>query len=68
MRFVLTVDLDQLTTRTDNELARILRYWADALTSEDLDATKGMNIYDSSYTKVGKWRVEATADDAQDAA
>lgn len=58
MDFVLTVHLDNVSGNYEHEVARILRYWAGALKNEDI-LTPGnhMNIYDSSYTKVGCWDV-----------
>lgn len=57
MEFQLTIDLDRLTGDANQELARILRYWAGAVKTTSLEAGAKTNIYDSSYHKVGKWLI-----------
>jgi hypothetical protein len=59
MRFVLEVDLPEEPgggTAAD-ELSRILRYWAGGVRQMELVPGAGTDVYDSTYTKVGAWRI-----------
>jgi hypothetical protein len=60
MRFVLEVDLDAGALAGDrraDELGRILRYWGGAMKQVRLDAGASQDLYDSTYTPVGSWRI-----------
>jgi hypothetical protein len=62
MRFVLEVDLDAgaLAGQTRAaELGRILRYWGGAMTDVPLTPGARQELYDSDYSPVGVWWVEA---------
>lgn len=60
MKFVLEVDLDPLAGETTAELSRILRYWAGNLRHYALTPEDSAALYDSAYTQVGTWRIEAS--------
>ena len=58
MKFTLTIDLDKMPEGDQvAEVGRVLRYWAGALKDVELSDGAGVNVYDSSYTKVGRWQV-----------
>lgn len=62
MKFILEVDLDAGAVAHDpgTELGRILRYWGGATKDVDLTAAGApQDVFDSDYTKVGSWRLEA---------
>ena len=62
MRFVLEVDLDAGALggeRRGDELGRILRYWGGSMQQVELTPGTRQDLYDSGYTVVGSWRVEA---------
>jgi hypothetical protein len=59
MRFVMEVDLSAMADgREQDELSRILRYWAGAVKQLDLRPGLSQAIYDSEYTEVGSWAIE----------
>ena len=59
MRFVLEVDLTDLTANGDagKELGRILRYWGGAMAQVDLVPGAGSAVYNSAYREVGRWSI-----------
>lgn len=57
MRFVMDIDLDAITDKPAEEVARILRYWAGALPQMQLAAGVELELMDSSYSPVGHLRV-----------
>lgn len=66
MKFTLEIDLDQIPEeKTQHELAHILRHWAGTLREHDLAAGEEEPVFDSGYTRVGKWTV---ADDGHEGA
>lgn len=58
MKFVLEVDLDAVAGAPDEELGRILRYWAGNVKHYDLAAGTTETIRDTGYAAVGTWRIE----------
>jgi hypothetical protein len=63
MRFVIDIDLDAVTGTPEDEVGRILRYWAGALKQMELGAGTELELMDSTYAPVGHLRVtEAAAD------
>lgn len=54
-RFTLTVDLDAISGDVQQELARILRYWAGNVRHYPRSDGTGEVIYDATYTPVGQW-------------
>jgi hypothetical protein len=59
MKFSLTVDMDILAGDPQQELSRILRYWAGNLKHYELTGGTHETISDSAYTAVGTWRIES---------
>lgn len=61
MKFVIEVDLSAgaVAANPGAELGRILRYWGGAAKDLDLNASTEQDVFDSEYTKVGAWRLEA---------
>ncbi|MGY1640230.1 hypothetical protein ACI782_03745 [Geodermatophilus sp. SYSU D00703] len=62
MRFVLEVDLVAGALAGDDraaELGRILRRWGGSMRQVPLEPGARQDLYDSGYTAVGSWRVEA---------
>jgi hypothetical protein len=60
MRFVLTIDLDELTGDPDDtgaEVGRILRYWGGAAKDLDWTTPTTRSLTDSSYARVGEFRI-----------
>jgi hypothetical protein len=59
VKFVLEVDLDEgtLSLAPEEELGRILRYWAGNVRHYPLAVGSGDRIADSSYNTVGRWSV-----------
>ena len=57
MRFVIDIDLDAITGTREEEVGRILRYWAGALKQMQLGAGTELELMDSTYTAVGHLRV-----------
>ena len=57
MRFVMDIDLDAITDKPADEVARILRYWAGALPQMELAAGVEQELMDSPYSPVGHLRV-----------
>jgi hypothetical protein len=59
VKFVLEVDLDQMTPGSDTgkELGRILRYWAGGVQQIEVKPGQGSAIYDSAYREVGRWAI-----------
>jgi len=57
MRFVMDIDLDALKDKPEVEIARILRYWAGALSQMGLAVGTDQVLMDSAYTPVGHLRV-----------
>lgn len=57
MRFVIDIDLDAVTGTREEEVGRILRYWAGALRQMELGAGTEFELMDSTYTPVGQLRV-----------
>jgi hypothetical protein len=58
MRFTLEVDLDRMPAdRREQELGRILRYWAGGLKGYELGAGATEAIYDSGHAEVGRWSI-----------
>jgi len=53
MRFVMDIDIDALKDKPEQEIARILRYWAGALPQMGLAAGTDQVLMDSAYTPVG---------------
>ena len=62
MKFVLEVDLDAAAGAPEDELGRILRYWAGNFKHYALEPGTSETIMDSAYTPVGTWRIEAGND------
>ena len=60
MKFTLTVDTDLLTGDPEQELSRILRYWAGNLKHYELTDGTGETLMDSAYVAVGEWRLAAS--------
>ncbi|GGM49585.1 hypothetical protein [Microbacterium saperdae] len=58
MKFRLEVDLEQLDGTAQEELGRILRYWAGNLKHYTLEPGAGETISDSRYEAVGEWRIQ----------
>lgn len=56
MKFTLTVDIDALAGDPQEELARILRYWAGNLKHYEVADGSAETIRDSAYTAVGSWQ------------
>lgn len=61
MRFVIDIDLDAVTGTPEEEVGRILRYWAGALKQMKLGAGTDLELMDSTYTPVGHLRVTDAA-------
>lgn len=61
-RFTLTVDLDAISGDVQQELARILRYWAANTKHYAVAAGVGEDISDSAYATVGRWEFVASED------
>lgn len=62
MKFILEIDLGAGAVASDPgaELGRILRYWGGATKDLDLSSSRAeQDAYDSSYAKVGTWRLES---------
>jgi hypothetical protein len=59
VKFVLEVDLDEgtLSFAPEEELSRILRYWAGNVRHYPLAVGTGDRVSDSSYNPVGSWRI-----------
>ena len=57
MKFELVVNLDNVSGVPAYELSRILRYWAGAAKSLNMEQAQEQAIYDSAYTEVGSWRI-----------
>ena len=62
MKIILEVDLDAGAVADDpgRELGRILRYWGSV--AKDLDLTSAcpaQDVYDSTYTVAGSWRLDS---------
>lgn len=57
MRFVIDIDMDALKDNPEKEIARILRYWAGALSQMGLAAGTDQVLMDSTYTPVGHLRI-----------
>ena len=57
MRFVMDIDVDALKDQPEEEITRILRYWAGALPQLGLAAGTDQVLMDSAYTPVGHLRV-----------
>ena len=57
MRFVMDIDLDALKDKPEQEIARILRYWAGALPQMGLAVGTDQVLMDSAYRPVGHLRV-----------
>ncbi|MCE7080210.1 hypothetical protein [Streptomyces sp. ST2-7A] len=55
MKFHIDIDTDELTGGTEEELGRILRYWAGNLKHYRLDEERSETIHDSAYREVGTW-------------
>ncbi len=62
MKFILEVDMTQLTGDPGTELGRILRYWGGAM--KDIELTDGATqaLYDSEYQRVGRWLITEEPD------
>lgn len=54
-KFRLDVDLGAVTGDPTEELARILRYWADNMKHYDLGQIAAQSVFDSEYREVGRW-------------
>lgn len=61
MKFTLTVDTDLLTGDPEQELSRILRYWAGNLKHYELTDGTSETLMDSAYVAVGEWKLSASA-------
>ncbi len=59
MKFVLEVDLGAMAESPEEELGRILRYWAGNLKHYTLAAGASETVMDSAYSPVGSWRIES---------
>ncbi|KRA24948.1 hypothetical protein ASD65_11290 [Microbacterium sp. Root61] len=61
MKFVLEVDMDaeSIAAAPAEELGRILRYWGGSLKQLELAPGATQDLYDSTYAKVGNWRIES---------
>jgi hypothetical protein len=57
MRLLLEVDLGVLTGDANDEVARILRYWAGAMKQVELEPGFEQTLMDSAYAPVGTLRV-----------
>jgi hypothetical protein len=57
MRLVMDIDIDALKDKPEEEVARILRYWAGALPQMDLATVTDQVLMDSAYRPVGHLRV-----------
>lgn len=57
MRFVIEIDMDAVKDKPQEEIARILRYWAGALPQLELTAGTEQALMDSAYSPVGHLRV-----------
>ena len=57
MRLVIDIDLDAVTGTPEEEVGRILRYWAGALKQMELADGTQYELMDSTYTPVGHLRV-----------
>ena len=53
MRFVMDIDMDALKNKPEQEIARILRYWAGALPRMELAAGTDQVLMCSAYAPVG---------------
>jgi hypothetical protein len=51
MRFFMDIDVDALTDKPEEEIARILRYWAGAMPRTGLAAGTDQARMDSAYTR-----------------
>jgi hypothetical protein len=51
------IDIDALKDKPEEEVARILRYWAGALPQMDLATVTDQVLMDSAYRPVGHLRV-----------
>jgi hypothetical protein len=61
MHFAIDIDLDAVTGSPEEEVGRILRYWAGALKQMQLGAGTELELMDSTYTPVGHLRVTDAA-------
>lgn len=59
MRLVIDLDLDRLPNDQAREAARILRFWAGALTQLPLNEPAEHALLDSGYQPVGTLRLTA---------
>jgi hypothetical protein len=57
MRLVIDIDMDAVTGELEREVARILRYWAGALSQMDLTPGTDEVLMDSTYSPVGHLRI-----------
>ncbi|MGH3384261.1 MAG: hypothetical protein ACRDO1_06765 [Nocardioidaceae bacterium] len=57
MRFVIEIDMDAVKDKPQEEIARILRYWAGALPQLELAVGTEQALMDSTYSQVGHLRV-----------
>jgi hypothetical protein len=59
VKFVLEVDLDEgtLAVAPEEELSRILRYWAGNVRHYPFKVGSGERVSDSAYNSVGSWRI-----------
>ena len=61
MRFVLEVSLEAGALAGEDrgaELGRILRYWGGAIKDVELAPGARQDLMDSTYMRVGEWRVD----------
>ena len=59
MRFVIEIDLDAVTGVPEQEVGRILRFWAGALKQMELVPGTEHELSDSEYKVVGHLRVSS---------
>lgn len=57
MRFVIDIDLDAVSGAPEQEVGRILRFWAGALKQMELEPGTEHELSDSEYKVVGHLRV-----------
>jgi len=57
MRLVVDINVDDIEGDAQDEIGRILRYWAGAMKQMDLTSGTEHQLMDSSYSPVGRLRL-----------
>lgn len=57
MRLVVDINVDDIKGDAQDEIGRILRYWAGAMTQIELTSGTEHQLMDSSYSPVGTLRL-----------